>query len=81
MDYNIFWKVLVIGLAILITAIILNVLANLMNINTWYAFINNIRELGLFKALRSTNILSWLFLFIVYPMLLGTVGYFLAKVF
>lgn len=79
MDYNQIWQVFLVGLAILVGAIIINFMALLAGISTWYTFINKIGELGLLKALTDENIISLLFLFFAYPFLLGSIGYYLSK--
>lgn len=61
------WKnTYIVGLKILFIAIVLNILAHFVGLSTWYDFIND-----------PTKILSWdnyIFLFIVYPFLLGFVA-------
>lgn len=62
------------GLAILIAAIILNYLANTLNIMTWYSFIEELKQGRGIK-----NFISGIFLFIIYPLILGLVAYFAMK--
>src|SRR3990167_2206025 len=61
------WKEsLIVGLRILFVAIVLNVLAKSVGLSTWYDFLNT-----------PGKVLSWdnyIFLFFVYPFILGLVG-------
>ena len=61
------WKeTLVVGLRILFVAVVLNIFAKFVGLSTWYDFLNS-----------PGKILSWdnyIFLFLVYPFILGLVG-------
>ena len=61
------WKeTLIMGFKILIVAIVLNIFARFIGLSTWYDFLN-----------APTKVLSWdnyIFLFAVYPFLLGFVS-------
>ena len=61
------WKsTLAVGLKILFAAVVLNILAHFVGLSTWYDFLN-----------KPTKVLSWdnyIFLFAVYPFLLGYVA-------
>ena len=61
------WKeTLIVGLRILLVAIVLNIFARFVGLSTWYDFLNS-----------PGKILSWdnyIFLFLVYPFILGLVG-------
>ena len=61
------WKdTLIVGFKILIVAIVLNIFARFIGFSTWYDFLN-----------APTKVLSWdnyIFLFAVYPFLLGFVS-------
>ena len=61
------WKeTLIVGLRILFVAIVLNIFASFVGLSTWYVFLN-----------APTKVLSWdnyIFLFFVYPFILGLVG-------
>ena len=67
-------KIFINGYAILITAILANMFADLFNISTWYKFIYNCNENGLSKTLYSENFLNLIWLFIFYPTILA-IGY------
>lgn len=64
-------KIFIIGIAILVTAIVLNIIAKLLNVSTWYDFIQN-------KTLNNPLEIIWLF--IIYPFVLGLVAYGINKV-
>lgn len=61
------WKeTLIAGLRILLVAIVLNILARFVGLSTWSDFLN-----------KPSKVLSWdnyIFLFFVYPFILGLVG-------
>jgi hypothetical protein len=69
MNYLKYYKFLIVGFGVLFVAIILNVLAKIIGLITWYDFINN------FKI----DFFSILFLFIIYPFVLGLISYYLVK--
>jgi hypothetical protein len=69
MNYLKYYKFLIVGFGVLFVAIILNVLAKIIGLITWYDFINN------FKI----DFFSILFLFIIYPFVLGLSSYYLVK--
>jgi len=55
-----------VGLRILLSAIVLNILACFVGLSAWYDFLN-----------KPSKVLSWdnyIFLFFVYPFILGLVG-------
>jgi len=85
MCYNIAMQILLkiylAGLAVLIVAILLNGLANLLHLATWYSVLNSISEIGLASALRSLKVLDFLFLLLVYPFLLGLAAYLVFRLF
>jgi hypothetical protein len=63
-------KIFIIGLSILVTAILLNIIAKLFNVSTWYDFLQN-------KTINNPLELVWLF--IMYPFILGLVAYLINK--
>lgn len=73
-------KIITTGFAILITAIILNVLANILKITTWYDLLNNITKHGI-SIIKQESILSIIFLIIIYPAILGFIAYTVLKLF
>lgn len=62
--------VFILGAGILIAAIILNFIASKLNLSTWYDFIKNPGK---------TTILSYVWLFIIYPFGLGLAAYLISK--
>ncbi|MDZ7611680.1 MAG: hypothetical protein U5L10_02860 [Candidatus Moranbacteria bacterium] len=73
MAYNV-WKIFVSGIGILAVAMVVNFLADFLGLETWYSFIAKIREKGFGDVLKA----KWqhlLFLFFVYPFVLGLAGY------
>lgn len=74
-------KIFLAGWVILIVAIALNSLAVKFGISTWYPFLESIGENGLVKSFKEVSIISKLFLFLIYPFLLGAAGYLVLKYF
>lgn len=62
--------IFLLGLAILVGAIILNILAHRAGVLTWYDFVADPGK---------ANLASYLWLFILYPLALGTIAYFVAR--
>ncbi len=71
-----FIKILLSGMMILLVALLLNMTAAYFGINTWYHFVERAGEQGIIDALKNENIGHMVFLFLVYPFLLGATGYF-----
>jgi hypothetical protein len=63
-------KIFLIGFTILVTAILLNIVAKLLNVATWYDFLQN-------KTVNSP--IDFIWLFIAYPFLLGVAAYYINK--
>jgi len=72
-------KIFLVGLGILVFAILTNLIANLLGIETWYSFINNSRENGLLYSIKS-KWLHLMFLIFIYPLILGSSAYFFYKI-
>jgi hypothetical protein len=79
MGFTLIWHAFLIGVAILGVAILVNALATLGGVTTWYGFLGDIREEGPLTAIRSEGIGSLLFLFLLYPLVLGLTGYFVTR--
>lgn len=62
--------IFILGIGILIGAIVLNVIASRFGIMSWFEF---------FKAPGQAGALSYIWLFILYPLGLGVVAYFVYK--
>ncbi len=72
-------KLYVIGVSILLIAILANIIADYINLTTWYKFLNIILEKGSFlKGLKEQTIFDFLWLFFIYPLILG-LGYLMAE--
>ncbi|OGD84746.1 hypothetical protein A2165_03210 [Candidatus Curtissbacteria bacterium RBG_13_40_7] len=68
-------KILIAGWVILVVAIAANYIAALLGISTWYPFLDDLRKKGLRKTLENSGIPSLIFLFILYPLILGFAAY------
>jgi hypothetical protein len=68
-------KVYLAGLVVLIVAVVLNLLANVIGLATWYSFFNQVSQRGFFPALQSLKMIEILFLILLYPLLLGLAAY------
>jgi hypothetical protein len=64
-------KIYLAGLFVLVAAIGLNLLAGLLGLATWYSFLTSASQQGLPSALNGLKIWDYLFLFLLYPGLLG----------
>jgi hypothetical protein len=72
-------KVYLVGLVVLVVAIAANALAKLLRISTWYDFFLSVTEIGVLPALKNISFLSAIWLFILYPVILGSTAYVLYK--
>jgi hypothetical protein len=59
-------KLFLMGIVLLIGAIVLNAIATKLSIKTWYDFI---QDPG------GTNVVSYLWLFVIYPLCLGLLAF------
>jgi len=66
-------RIYIIGVSILIIAIIANTLISKIGISTWYDFGPDLFKRG-FLAMKEAGFLNCLWLFIIYPLILG-LGY------
>jgi len=67
-------KLLITGYCILITAILANLIANLLDVFTWYDLYKSIIQTNVKTTLKSLSLFSVLWLFFIYPLLLS-IGY------
>lgn len=72
-------KLFLAGWVILVAAILLNFLAIKFGISTWYPFTDSISKNGFLKVFKELSLVSKLFLFIIYPFLLGLSGFLVLK--
>ena len=63
-------RIYVIGITILFIAIIANVIVEKIDISTWYDFGPKLYSKG-FLAIQEAGLLSFLWLFIIYPIILA----------
>ena len=63
------------GLAVLVGAIVLNVLAGWLGLATWYDFLGSVTQSGIREAIKTLRIWDWLFLLVIYPTCLGAFAY------
>jgi hypothetical protein len=68
-------KIFLAGIVVLVVAVVLNLVASLLNLVTWYTFLNQVTELGLAASLKSLRAVDYLFLILIYPFLLGLAAY------
>jgi len=62
--------IFLLGIGILLGAIILNLIASIIGLTTWYDFLKNPGK---------ANIISYVWLFVFYPLGLGVIAYFAFK--
>ena len=70
----IIFKFISAGYFVLIFAIFSNAMADFLNICTWYKFIQQIFENGISDTICQQSILSLVWLFVIYPIILS-LGY------
>jgi hypothetical protein len=68
-------RIYLVGLAVLIAAVALNLLSNLFGLATWYSFLNQIAQRGFVPAVQELKAYEILFLILIYPLLLGLTAY------
>ena len=68
-------KLFLTGIIILVGAILINALASLLNLVTWYSFLSTLARDGILPGLKNTPFLSLIFLFLLYPFSLGCLAY------
>lgn len=77
---KIIYKIFLSGVSILFFAVLANIIASYLNINTWYGFIEEITNNGFRVALKNQSFLSFIFMFLIYPLILGAAGYFVFNI-
>jgi hypothetical protein len=71
-------KIFIVGTGIIVVAIFINFLANVIGITTWYSFLKNISGNGFMNSVE-VGWLDLIFLFIIYPLILGATAYYLLQ--
>lgn len=79
MNFLIWGKIYLTGAVVLLGAIVVNAAAYYFSVPTWYNLFQLVSQKGLAEALGSLSLASALFLFLVYPFLLGLLAYFCFK--
>lgn len=69
-------KIFLTGVSVLFFAVVANLAAASLNITTWYGLVEEIDDSGFLQALKAQSVASLLFLFVIYPFILGAAGYF-----
>ena len=64
------FQILLMGFIILAGAILLNIIASALGLQTWYSFLEE----------KSLSALDGLWLFVIYPLSLGFLGYLATKI-
>jgi len=72
----IFLKIFLAGVLILITAVFVNMIAMYFGVSTWYSLLREAGDQGFLTALRNRGVIDLIFLFLIYPSVLGAAGYF-----
>jgi hypothetical protein len=68
-------KLLFSGFSILFVAVVVNLVVSYFGISTWYSFLSSIEQRGLIGSLAQLKFFSILFLFLIYPFILGLTAY------
>ncbi len=68
-------KLLFSGFSILFVAVVLNLIVGYFGLSTWYSLLNSIEQRGLIGSLAQLKFFSILFLFLIYPFILGLTAY------
>jgi len=74
-------KIFLAGWVVLVGAILINMIAKFIGIPTWYDFLEKVRELGFLLAFKNAGIISLIFLFGIYPTLLGALAFVILELF
>ena len=64
-----------IGIFILVGAIIINIITGFIGIRGWYYFLSGLRKRGIKKMFKQLSVYDYIFMFVVYPLLLGLFGW------
>ncbi len=79
MEWIIVLKYLLYGWMILVAALAVNVVASTLGVTTWYDYVTSISVLGLKTATFSLRVHEHIFLFVIYPGILGFVVYLIMR--
>lgn len=70
-------KIFLSGWIILLVAIVINAIVNASPLSGWYEYFNAISQKGLSQANKEIGFLNLVFLYLIYPFLLGLCAYLL----
>jgi hypothetical protein len=70
-------KIFLSGWIILLVAIAINAIVNSTPLSGWYAYLGSIGEKGLSETHKDISVINLIFLYLVYPFLLGLCAYLL----
>ncbi len=73
-------KIYFIGIIVLFVAILANVLAGVLGVMSWYDAITSLQKNG-WSSLKKWSWKDYLWLFLLYPMILGAAGYYGLKLY
>ena len=73
-------KIYCIGIIVLLIAILANVLASVSGVMSWYDAISGLQKNG-WAALKEWSWKDYLWLFLLYPLILGAAGYYGLKLY
>lgn len=72
-------SILATGIGILFVAILLNLIANFFGWSTWYDYLTSMQADGWGKTHQNIDWWSLIFMYMVYPFLLGLTAYLLIR--
>jgi hypothetical protein len=69
------------GVVFLFVTILINAAANSLKLTSWYTYLSDIGSQGIVRAFAQLSVPSMLWLFVGYPIALGTLVYILRRLF
>jgi hypothetical protein len=73
-------KLYITGILILFIAVIANVIAGMLHVMSWYDAIVSLQQNG-WNAFKQWRWMDYLWLFVLYPVILGAAGYYGLKLY
>jgi hypothetical protein len=74
MKNNQMLKLYIIGICVLFIAILANVLAGIFGLMSWYDAVVSLQKNGI-AAMKQWKVIDYVWLFLLYPMILGAAGF------
>ena len=65
----------------MVAAVMANIIGSWIGVITWYGFVEIVGEQGFLNAFEEAELFSIVFLFLIYPLILGTAGYYSSSYF